>query len=769
MRQLSAVLLCWFALVAMPAFAGGTVDTVLFADLESSKAHGLEGKGHKIVPGALGGAALTLQPPAEEHWRGGRIRFDMKVDPDQPNYFTAKFWGSDVTGEDGRLMLFIDGKQVGQRHLGEVDMLDIMNKHPRNPGKFFYKTLPLPESMTRGKKTVAFAIEAQGHIWGYGNTIERFQKPMVYPSRGLYRAYTHTQPCFVPSGDEPQGEPTIDYPTSTSGPGVEVLDEVKKKVNDRIAKELKGKDGMHPDGALFLAMAYLEPWTLAYNDPAVLEKIARVIDHYYKEFKKEADYKPWHPWIGAGPLGGTVSLLGPALEPLYDTKVVGLTLSRRRAWSELFEASRGWHVQNRRSYTNQSMIVDLNIYRCNRGLRLLNPSKAWSEKVAMRLMHESAGLKPWSGSWDEDLKPSWRDGKKFMLLTEMGLTKELGYVGHYGDIVFELILMMYDATRPAPGVAGDDLLKEQFIKACHARGPFRFPLPDDDGARAMQMQTVIGWRDWKYPGGLTYDQFPARDSGPLDVAAATLDPVLLGWGQQMIEDNQLFGSLRHRAKGNGFNVMMAILVAPRSYETVLNAPTSPHRLPMTPGQPDFVFADPENAVVALKNGDDIFYVSLYWRARYAINNLARVHYLTPLMERDATVNIETHFRDSGLVYTVQDRTNEPFNGRHEKFYKQAGMQLATAGQKQPIAKVPSSQSEYKPGKENIFAGKGSFYLMEYGPYLVAMNCQAAGSKSFTLPERFGGAVDVVTGQALDASTSRMTLEPLQTVVLYLGS
>ena len=463
-----------------------------------------------------------------------------------------------------------------------------------------------------------------------------------------------------------------------------------------------------------------------------------------------------------------MSLLGPALEPLYDTKVVGEALSRRRAWSDLFATSRDWHVQNRRSYTNQSMIVDLNIYRCNRGLRLLSPRAAWSEKVAMRLLHESAGLKPWSGSWDKNRKPSWRDGKKFMLLTEAGLTKELGYVGHYGDIVFELILAMYDATRPAPGVAGDALLKEQFVKVCQARGPFRFSLPDDQGARAMQMQTVIGWRDWKYPGGVTYDQFPARDSGPLDVAAATLDPVLLGWGQQMIEDNQLFASLRERAKGNGFNVMMAILVAPRSYDTVTQAPASPHRLPMTPGQPDFVFADPENAVVALKNGDEVFYVSLYWRARYAINHLARVHYLTPLMERDATVNIETHFRDSGLEYTMEDRTNEPFNGRHEKFYKEAGMYLATAGQKQPIAKVPSSQSDYKPGKENIFAGKGSFYLMEYGPYLVAMNCRKTGTKSFVIPQGFGEAVDLVTGETAGAALSTMKVGPFQTVVLYTG-
>jgi len=34
-------------------------------------------------------------------------------------------------------------------------------------------------------------------------------------------------------------------------------------------------------------------------------------------------------------------------------------------------------------------------------------------------------------------------------------------------------------------------------------------------------------------------------------------------------------------------------------------------------------------VVALKHGDDILYASLYWRARSAINHLARVHYIMP--------------------------------------------------------------------------------------------------------------------------------------------
>ena len=64
---------------------------------------------------------------------------------------------------------------------------------------------------------------------------------------------------------------------------------------------------------------------------------------------------------------------------------------------------------------------------------------------------------------------------------------------------------------------------------------------------------------------------------------------------------------------------------------------------MTPGQPDFVFSDEEDGVVAVKNGDEIFYASLYWRARNAVNFLARVHFTTPTMDRIAVVREDAQF------------------------------------------------------------------------------------------------------------------------------
>lgn len=51
------------------------------------------------------------------------------------------------------------------------------------------------------------------------------------------------------------------------------------------------------------------------------------------------------------------------------------------------------------------MIVDLNLYRNNRGLRLLDPSKGLPPEAVLGCLYESVGLEPWSGPRDSKGKP----------------------------------------------------------------------------------------------------------------------------------------------------------------------------------------------------------------------------------------------------------------------------------------------------------------------------------------------------------------------------
>lgn len=762
---------CVFISAPMSWAADSVVDSIQFGNPDSEVAHDLDSELSKAIEGKLGQPARRLLTPENKDWRGGRITFDMKVDPDNPNYFTAKFWGGETAtkergvrfrpGHESRLCLFIDGEQVGQRHLGEVEMLDIMGHDGgRYPGRFYYKTLPLPLHMTQGRKSVELAIEGQGGINGYAADIADYQKMMVEPSRAIYRAYVHTEPCIVPAPDEVQGTPPV-YPVRSAS-GLELINKLKTMLNEYSNSIMGGRYGNHVNVIQYLGKAYHTPWNMAYHNPGVIELIAEMLDGHYRDYRADESSIAGVRWIGKGPAANGLCLVFKDIKPYLDDYVEGTKVPRRKAWGELFIASRNDHAAKRRSLTNQSMILDMNVYHNNLAARLLGSSKAWPEKKARLLLYESFGLEPWSGSWTERARPDWNQGKHKFLFTEQGLSRENGYVGAYGEIV-DLARMMYEATKPSPEAEGDPRLKKQLIKMTRARGVFRYPLADADGYRCMSLETVIGWRDWKYPGAVVYDQMNGSGGGSFDIAIATQDPVLMGYGQQVLEDNQFFAGVKKRMEAR--KSKRGLLSVPENYKIIAALPESSTRLPMSEGQPDFVFSDPMDGVIAVKNGHEILYASLYWRSRSAINNLARVHYLTPTMERDATVNITTEFNDSGKTYTLPDWTNMGFGkGREEQYYRNLGMKLAMAGQKQPIANVPRDVKTYETGQENIYAGKGDLYIMTYGSYFVAMNCTDKRSLSIDVPEKFLGGKDLVSGQT--CNVQKVRIKPKQTIVLY---
>ncbi len=766
MKWILAGLVCSIAVMAWAD--GGIVDSIQFGSAASEEAHGLRAENSEIIDGALGLKARRFLPREDHRWRGGTAVFEMAVDPDTVNYCTIKLWGGDYSKDDVRMMLFIDGKQVGQRHLGEIDQLDVSGQYPRFEGRFYYHTIPLPLSETQGRKKNELAIELQGGIWAYGPTFERFQRDLKDKSRGIYRMYTHTDPFFEPPAAERQGE--VQTPPVREDAGEAVVERVKERINKTLVDLMKREnDHFSQEEISFMARAYHEPWSKAYRSPKVVERIVGGIDYQYLRYLGEGDLFDWKSsWHGFGYSGDAVRYLAEELQPYLNKRITGKKIIRKKGWAQMFRASRDEHVVNRRSYTNQSMIWDMySIYFCNRALAVVDPQQAWPEKEALQFMYESMGLEPWSGSRKTpDGEPDWRLGRDYMQLTEAGLTKELGYVGAYGEVL-DLVCKMYDATRPAYGKPGDAKLKKQVAKIARARAAFRYPATDPDGSRAMRMEAVIGWRDFKYPGQVAYGQGVTRESIPCGAAAATLDPVMIGYAKQLFEDQQFGTSVEYVMKNSSLRTSLALMDVPHTYETILAQPDQPNRLPMAPGQPDYVFADPENGVVAVKHGEEILYVSLYWRARYAINNLARIHYLTPQLERAATVFQKTEFNDSGLVHNVKDHVNGPFFSKFERDYKEVGElgeTLAEAGTEQPMAVVPEHMTNYKPGRENIYAGKGSFYLLEYGDYLVAMNCTKDQRFEFAVPDAFVGAVDLVSGSIMNNENA--SVAPGQTIVLY---
>ncbi|WP_367874248.1 hypothetical protein [Luteolibacter sp. Populi] len=736
------------ALLVPAVLSAAALDTLSFGEEASERAHGLVATLSEVKAGGLGESSRLLLPGGDPAWQGGVLKFTVKVDPVRQNYFTLRLWGGDVS--HNRMILKVAGKQVGYRHLGDIEALEIGADAPAYPGRFSYRTCPLPLALTKGKESIECEIRASGPVSGYAREFEEYQKPMTEPSRGLYRVYTHTEECFEPPAAEKQGSAPQDVPLRT-GPGPEVMEALRARVNGQIEGLLRDpKRPANQMQALFLAKAYHTKWTKAAGRPETVAKILASLDALYRGYVAnpklaEAEPSTWNPdWFGLGPSGQVIQLLQKELAADFDEAIddgTGRQVKRRDGFREMLLACRDWHREHRRQYTNQSMINDLyGIYLANRGLAVVAPEVALPEKQALRYLYESVGLEPWLGS-EKDGVPVKPLGDAYFQLTRDGLTKELGFVGNYGEVT-DWVAQIYEATRTSPGQAGDARLKEQLVKIARARAPFRYPLQDGDGFRAMVQETAVGWRDAHYPGNVTYTQRPSWDGTPLEAAAITLDPHLLGGVQQMMEDKQLYATLAGTMEEKGFRTTFGLLPVPEQLEVIGAQAASEKRLPMSREQPDFVFADEEDGVVAIKHGREILYASLYWRARHAVNFLGRVHYMTPEIDRVAVVGEEIAFTASGMEYKRPDWTNFGFANGGPRYPKE--FVSAHAGEVLPIAKIPEGVA-FKAGQENIHAGRGDFYQLRYGPYLIAMNMSEGKSFEFKVADEVEMR-DLVTGK-----------------------
>jgi hypothetical protein len=525
--------------------------------------------------------------------------------------------------------------------------------------------------------------------------------------------------------------------------------------------------------AHFLARARHVAWIPGRDDPRLVAKVVAAVDDYCARWREDPEKIHFDPatwnagWFGVGPLADAVRLLEPELQPFLDLPLVGQPLaglpqiSRRLAWADLFQGSRDWLCAHRRQYTNQAMIIDMNLYRSNRGLRVVAPERAFPEATALRYVHEAVGIVPWLGS-DTPQGPSRPLGDDFLQLTAKGLTRELGYVGYYGEVL-DWIMQILEST--GEGDAGDPALRAQLVKAAAARAPFRHPALDEHGNRAMRIEAVIGWRDDHYPGTVTYGMRGGRDGSCLALPATVRDATSIGAAQQMLADGQLYASIQQQMSERGLRVNLGLLNVPDHHAWLLAQPPSAERLPMSPGQPDFIFTDEQNGVVALKRGEEILYVSLYWRARHAVNFLARVHHLTPSFDRIAVVRQETVFTPSGHTWKRPDWVNFGFANGGMRY--PGDLHSAMAGEELPIAKVPDGLP-FKPGQENIYAGRGTFYRLVYGDYLIGMNMGAEQAQRLVFPSGLTQAKDLVSGRVLKADAQgAVMVAPRSTVVLLL--
>ncbi|MRW88519.1 hypothetical protein GJ699_00810 [Duganella sp. FT80W] len=749
-------------------------DKITFGDAASETAHAVRGEHAQIIQGALGRGARQLLPLSATDWRGGSLEFTLKVDPAVQNYASVRLWGGETN--TNKLTLYCEGKQIGYRHLGDIEILDLGTVSPMYEGRFTYRTFPLPANLTANKRQLNCRIRATGPYAVYNSDFAKFQRPMTEPSRPIYAMYVHSDP-FLDAGEAEGAAPNA---AVRPAPGAEVMEQLQARINREIERELAADRALTLHETLFLARSYDIAWTKAYRNPAVVRKVLEAGDQFYTRYLSDpgfiySDKTHTNPdWEALGPYGKALQILQAEITPQLDQKLPGSGVTRRDGYAAMLSYGLDYMLHHRRLYTNQSMIVDLlGIYYSNNGLQAIGSGKALPEQQARHYLYESLGLSAWSGSQDKDGHPTYsaasgdngafRVPKDYRIFTAAGLSKELGFVGSYGEIQ-DWATGIYLATRSKSETAGDPQLLQQLVKIAHARSPFRYPAADADGYRAMKLEAPIGWRDPAFPGVTTYVQKTGWDNTPFYTAVATRDPALMAAAQQMLEDNQFFAVLRDRMKDPGQRTTIGLLDAYDEWQVVKNWPRQQARLPMSAGQPDFVFTDTENGVIALKHGDDIMYASLYWRAMCGVNKLFRVHHLTPQADRVATFYGRVDFVPSGRNCTRGNSAHTAGGPIPDVRYPDDAPP-ALAGEVLPAAQGPADAS-FERSSFDPYAGRGDYYEGSYGRYLFAMNAGGTKSVELALPGTQAPLKDLVSGKTIAAGTRTLTIAPGQTVILY---
>lgn len=765
-------------LAAVPAVAAAEapthLDQIVLGNAASEQSHGLSADHSETLDGALGQSARKLLPLSPPSFDGGSISFTMKIDPQAQNYVTAKLWGSDKGQNAGRLLLWAEGLQVGYRHEGDYDVLNQCDEEGEAPGRFFYETLPLPQSLTHGKTTIALKVSALGPMWPYGTTFTQYQKNLTEPSRGIYGIYTHTERRFVPDPSEKQGM----FPQASirSEPGEDVIAESKKIVIGRLDHMLQTVPSEKPIGQkdraarlLLLGYAYNTAWAPAYRNTRAIEQIVQDGDSMAGDFASDPGFAA-KDWPGAGPLGEAIILTWPAVSDRLDesTTIAGQSVQRRQAWASALLKSVNYWRTHRRSYTNQSMIVDRNIYTANRALKLIDPSKALPEAHTLHFLYEAMGIEPWLGSDHRDDGERVADspdhgtekpyGDTYRLITRKGLSRELGWVGTYGETILHFGCDIAKLT-------GDEKIRQQLAKIAHARMDFRYPGLDADGFSCMKLVSEVDNRTAHYPlTGSAYAVPYIREEWWMDLPALLInDPIVVGAAQQSLADDQYFAYIKSRLKDPDTLGMMRNV---DEYDKVKSLPPSAYRLPMGEGQPDFAFADEQDAIVAIKHGDTRLFINLYYRSEHGVNNVARVYELTPTITRIATVQSETIVNSSGQTYTRPDW----IDWARGRGLPPPGQEVhqAWAGEKMPIAARPAGAKLPAYGDWGPFLGKAALYQLQYGDYFVAMNSSEDKDYPLHLPSTFAGGQDLISGKPT-AELAGKPLKPLSTVILYVSA
>lgn len=726
--------------------ASAALDVLIFGNSGSEAAHGLNATLSESYTGDLGQTARRFLPKAPVDYYGGTATFAIQVDPVAQNYFTVKLSGSEFRSDsdNGRILLKCEGLEIGNRHGSNEEVFVEQANAPMARGAFVYRTASLPKWLTQGKTKVTIQLQSSGRFYYYGTpgSYDTFQRKLLFPTRGVYRAYSHTNPRFDLPADDKQGAVPSYAAAAIRLPATQTMEGFKTQVNNHINSLIKTTTFLKPNipnnyynDAEYLAVAYSIPWTSGYHNPALVAQVINSVDKNCVDYN--ADNTKVNAWGGAyGRFGYAVHLLWPQVEAkMRETVDLGLgPKTRAEYWAALFKASFDNGRFHRRTITNQEIECVMSIYGANQALLHINSALAVSETEARRYLYEAVGLSEWRG---DDLPAggsAWNFGHGYYMMSSKGMSHEPGWVSQdcYGNVGPKMTQIWK--------MCGDPAILGRAVAMEKAHSYFRYPSVDQDGYKAILTEGVICWRNESEPGKLMY--------GCAWTAAASQDLTLMGYQRQLWAENQFFAAFNSDLSRTLKETKSLYL--PEAYDTIAASSASAVN-PCTPGQPDYAYADEENGVIAVKRGSEMLFIELYRRAD-AINLLAKAHHITAEAEREIEFYVEdVRFTPSGKFITRDGLVEPASTGTPPD--KPLG---AYKGIQQPI---PLLEDGTVANKNRAIA---EFYGCTFGNYIIGMNCTKGKSFQYS-PAGFTAGVDLISGKTL---TAPITVGPASTVVFY---
>ena len=145
-------------------------------------------------------------------------------------------------------------------------------------------------------------------------------------------------------------------------------------------------------------------------------------------------------------------------------------------------------------------------------------------------------------------------------------------------------------------LANDPALRDRAVVMAKARARFRYRFQDPDGYSAVLTADALNVRNDFVPGE------PYYCDG--SIAVGTKNPTLVGYCQEELLDNE---------EAYGKATLDADTIA-----GIQALPATNITYPLQAGQPDSGFADEGDGLVAVKHGDDILFVNLYYRGHVRV-------------------------------------------------------------------------------------------------------------------------------------------------------